>query len=416
LAVPPEEQAFNPAEHLLGNPFEARRRLADRGITFDPYLIVDYSRNFLGGLNTHSDSFRERFNLPVQLDTERLFGLHGGSFVAIYQLQHGGNASKELTGDAQNFSFGTDADGRSQLGQLWYQQKFGPDDALRLRAGKLDGNSDFDVMDNAQEFLNNSFQTSPTLALMPSFPDTGTGAQLFYEPAGGFYAGAGVFDGSGARGVHTGEYGPKNFFDRPGDLFLIMEVGSHYKLETNGRRWPGKIGVGTWYDTNTFDRLDGHGRTTGTGGAYVTFDQLLWRPYGQRPVPAGPPLATPSAQPQEQEYPGGIAMSASLGWADPLVNAIDGNAVAGFTWTGALPGRAIDVAGVGATYAHFSRGLSTRNDYECAVETFYRARFTEWVSLKPDLQYIVHPSGSGTLDQSRRGDALVFTLRLEVSF
>ncbi|HXE56294.1 MAG TPA: carbohydrate porin [Tepidisphaeraceae bacterium] len=412
LAVPVEQQPFDPAEYLVSDVWGSRRLLYQHGIEIDPYLIADYSNNFLGGLK-RGDSFRQRFNLPLQIDTDRLAGLPGGTFFAVYQLQHGGNASKELVGDAQNFSFGTDADGRSQLGQLWYQQKFLD---FRLRGGKLDGNADFDVMENAQEFLNNSFQTSPTLYLMPSFPDTGMGIQLFYEPESGYYAGAGIFDGSVARGVHTGEYGPSHFLDRADNLFLIAETGAHYKLQIDGRRWPGKLGVGGWWCTDPLPQLNGRGATDGTGGLYATFDQLLWRPFRQRPVPAGPPGATPSAQPQEQEYPGGIGTSASISWADPMANPIDANAAALLTWTGMLPARPIDIAGVGTTWAHFSSAQHTRDPYELAFEAFYRIRFTQWISLKPDLQYILHPSGSGRSNEPVRDNALVLTLRLEVAF
>ena len=86
------------------------------------------------------------------------------------------------------------------MSQLWYQQKF-LDDTLRLKLGKLDGNDDFDSIDNAREFLNNSFSLSATLFLIPTYPDTAAGVLLFYENQGGFYAGAGAYDGSFARGV-----------------------------------------------------------------------------------------------------------------------------------------------------------------------------------------------------------------------
>lgn len=320
-----------------------------------------------------------------------------------------------MVGDAQNVAFATDANGRSQVGQLWYQQQFF-DDVLRLRAGKLEGNADFDVLDNVQEFVNNAFQTSPTLALMPSFRDTGTGAQVFYEPPSGFYAGAGVFDGSGARGVETGEYGPKHFFDRPNDIFLISEIGLRYKLPIENRKWPGKIAVGGWYDGNHFARLDGTGSDNGTGGCYLLFDQLLWRPYRQRPVPAAAPGVPPDLRPVEEEYPGGLAMSASFGWDQPAVNAIDTAAVLGFNYTGLFPSRRIDVLGLGAAYAHFSPAVPRRDDFELAIETFYRLRITQWISLKPDLQYVIHPSGGGTLAEPDRHNALVATLRLEMTF
>lgn len=415
LAVPIEEEGFDPSQYMLNDVFGLRRRLFDHGISITPNLIADYSRNFLGGLNTHGESYRQRFNVPIEIDTEPLFGWHGGEIVAIYQFQHGGNASHQLVGDAQNFSFGTDADGRSQLGQLWYQQKF-LEDTFRLRGGKLDGNSDFDVMDNAQEFLNNSYSTSPTLGLMPSFPDTGMGIQLFWEPRGGFYAGAGVFDGSIARGVHLGEYGPRYFLQRDDNLFLIAEAGYHYKLTVGDHRFPGKIGLGGWQSTDHFTRPDGTGSQSGTGGAYFIMDQMLWKPRHEVPTPAGPPAANPNAAPEEEEYPGGIASCFSVSWADPTVNAIDFNALAGFTWTGVIASRPLDIWGAGPTWAHFSGGAGLRDDYELALEMFYRIRFTQWVSLKPDIQYIIHPDGSGPLTESPRQNALVFTLRLEMSF
>lgn len=413
LAIPPEAEGFDPAQYAFDGLSGVRQRLFDRGIQFEPNLILDYSKVLMGGLNTRDGSVRERFNFPLELDTEKLFGLHGGQFAVVYQLQNGGNFSRAMVGDAQNVSFATDADGRSQIGQLWYQQKFF-DDMLRFRAGKLEGNADFDVLDNVQEFVNNAFQTSPTL--MPSFPDTGTGTQLFYEPPSGFYAGAGVFDGSGARGVKTGEYGPKHFFDRPNDVFLISEIGLRYKFPIGIRKWPGKIAFGGWYDGNHVDRLDGLGTDNGTGGCYLLFDQLLWRPYRQRPVPAAAPGVTPDLRPVEEEYPGGLAMSASIGWAEPTVNAIDTSAVLGLDYTGLLPTRTIDVLGLGAAYAHFSPALHTREDFELAIETFYRFRLTQWVSLKPDLQYVIHPSGGGSLTEPDRHNALVCTLRLEMTF
>jgi carbohydrate-selective porin OprB len=41
---------------------------------------------------------------------------------------------------------------------------------------------------------------------------------------------------------------------------------------------------------------------------------------------------------------------------------------------------------------------------------FYKAQILPWVSVKPDLQYITNPGGTG-LD-----DALVGTVRAEIDF
>ncbi len=390
----PAAESYDTSGYLTGDWFGSRRWLSDHGITIEPYLILDDSQNFAGGVKV-GNSFRERFNFPIQIDTQKLIGLPGGTLLAVYQFQGGGNASRSLTGDAQNFAFGTNANGRSQLGQLWYEQKFF-DDTFRIRLGKQDGNTDFDVLDNGVDFLNNSFSTSPTLALLPSFPDTGMGIQAFFEPKCGWYLGAGVFDGSGARGIHTGSYGPVHFFDDVNDLFFIAETGQRFKLLCHDVHLPGKIALGGWWDTNRFPRLDGAGTQDGNGGVYLTEDQVLWKP--------------------SDDDLQSLAWTFSIGWCDSAVNFIDGNLLGGLVWTGPLPMRKIDELGLGATAAHFATAAMTRQNYELSVELFYRIRFTPAISLKPDIQYIINPTGQAVPPDPVRNNALVATLRLEVSF
>ena len=200
-------------------------------------------------------------------------------------------------------------------------------------------------------------------------------------------------------------YGPSYFLQRGDNLFLIAEMGDRYKLTVDGHKLPGKIAVGGWYDTNHFESIDGSFEQSGNEGVYATFDQILWRPHHRKPVPAG----TPGYNGQswvEEEFPGGIGLTASAGWADPSVNLIDGNALVGVNWTGPIPGRKIDVFGVGASWAHLSHQADRRDPYELAIEAFYRIRFTQWISLKPDLQYILHPDGSGAFGKPIKHECL----------
>jgi len=90
----------------------------------------------------------------------------------------------------------------------------------------------------------------------------------------------------------------------------------------------------------------------------------------------------------------------------------------GAAWTGALPGRDGDAFGVMASYVHFgdeARFAGTFDeDDELAVEAFYKFQLTRWLTLKPDLQYIINPSGRGPAGDI--DNALVGTVRLEVAF
>jgi len=67
------------------------------------------------------------------------------------------------------------------------------------------------------------------------------------------------------------------------------------------------------------------------------------------------------------------------------------------------------------SYVHFSdvaRAAGTfTEDYELAVEAFYNIGITPWLSVKPDLQYIVNPGsehGHGSTGRTDLNDAHVF--------
>jgi len=50
-----------------------------------------------------------------------------------------------------------------------------------------------------------------------------------------------------------------------------------------------------------------------------------------------------------------------------------------------------------------------RTNEETAIEVFYKARVSPWISLEPELQYIIAPSGI-------HPDALVVGLRFQLDF
>ena len=78
---------------------------------------------------------------------------------------------------------------------------------------------------------------------------------------------------------------------------------------------------------------------------------------------------------------------------------------AGLVYTGLLPRRDRDVLGAGVVWAELFQGGTNR---ETAIEIFYKAAITDRVSLQPDLQYIVTPSGL-------HRDALVAGVRFQVN-
>lgn len=380
-------------DHATGDWFGLRPKLVERGVTFEASLIADFSKNLRGGLGTAGEAFRHLFDASLTFESEPLLGYKGGKLFVDFQTQAGDNGTELLLGDFQGFS-NIDADGLTALYELWYEQILF-DGRLRFKLGKLDAAGDFAFVDNGVEFINSSAGADPALLGYPTYPDPATGVLVFVYPVEGLYFGVGAYDGATQDGRPTGMRGPSTFFGKPSDLYLMGEAGLGWE-DARGR--VGRLGIGVSHHTGTFDVLNGTGRTEdGATAAYLVLDQTLWR-------------ENPKDENDNQGFAGFVQFA--LGEED--VAEADMHAALGATWRGAIPGRDDDILGVMASYVHFSNAAQSAGtfseDYELAVEAFYKVALTPWVSIKPDLQYIVNPGGNGA------EDALVITVRFDATF
>jgi porin len=389
LGTEPANLPYLKQPRATGDWFGLRRNLEDAGVMVNARLVADYSKVFQGGASPAGTAFRDLFQLNLTLDAGKLVGLQGGTVFANFQNQAGDNGSKDV-GDLQGFD-SIDADGRTQLSELWYQQALF-DQKLLIKLGKIDPNSVFALPVNGGEFVHSGGGISPNI-LIPQYPDPATGAQAVFAPTEHLYLGGGVFDGSFQDGIRPGSYGPAHFFGKPpNSLSLVGETG--FKWGTGTGELPGRLALGAWHDTATFQRFDG---TTqhGASGYYLVLDNTFWR-----------------ANPKDDNDARGITGYLQYAYADPHITPLWQHVGGGLTWTGPLPFRADDALGVGANYARLSNdapGLTAT--FELAIELFYRIQVTPFLSIKPDLQYIINPGGI-----HGQGDALVGTVRLQVEF
>jgi porin len=261
---------------------------------------------------------------------------------------------------------------------------------LRIKIGKVDANSEFDRTVAALEFIHQSTGSSATLFTLPTYPDPAMSVNVFVKPMKNLQVGFGVYDGSYANGVRTGDVGPRNFFRNTNDLFLIGEVDQSWTL--GKEELAGRLGVGGWYNTNRFARFDG-GQDSGTGAPFALLEQAIWR-----------------ANPHDDRDVRGVSAFVMYGYADPVITVIDHNIGGGIAWIGPLPSRPTDVCGFGVQAAHFSDSFAPGDQFEVSYETFYRLQIKPWFSITPDIQYVSNPGGRGT------PDALAVTLRFLVVF
>ena len=92
---------------------------------------------------------------------------------------------------------------------------------------------------------------------------------------------------------------------------------------------------------------------------------------------------------------------------------------AGFNFTGFVPNRIHDVAGIAVARSGTSDQYSNSQEEqgnpgstsETVIELTYKCQVTQWGSVQPDFQYVINPSG---VNGSR--NAFVFGLRTTIAF
>jgi porin len=77
---------------------------------------------------------------------------------------------------------------------------------------------------------------------------------------------------------------------------------------------------------------------------------------------------------------------------------------------GAYPGGDNDTAAFGLAYGKFSKYLSGQHD-EMVLEWTYEVAIAPWLTLQPDMQYIIKPSG-----MSQIANALVGGMQITINF
>ncbi|HUK42215.1 MAG TPA: carbohydrate porin, partial [Candidatus Acidoferrales bacterium] len=71
----------------------------------------------------------------------------------------------------------------------------------------------------------------------------------------------------------------------------------------------------------------------------------------------------------------------------------------GFSYQGAIPRRDSNIASFGVIYGSFSRYIP-HTTAETVIEANYQITLRRWLSITPDLQYVVKPSGSSAISNA----------------
>jgi porin len=420
--------------NLFGDAGGLRTKLGEHGVSLGLDESSEVLGNVTGGYRTGFD-YEGVSELGLGIDTEKAFGLPGGTFnVTAFQYHGRGITNPNLGSTASSSGIEQTARG-TKLFELWYEQVLF-DEQLAIRAGQLSADTEFMLTEYGGLFINSGygFPTLPADDLPsggPAYPLATPAIRLKYVPSENWAVLVGVFNGDpagpGTSDPQKRDGGGTAFRINDG-TFLIGEVD--YSVNP-GDKAPGLAGtykLGFWYNSLAFaNQSFAGGAAPGTGtssaagpadrndvSAYAVADQLLWKKPG-----------TPD---------GGVAVFARAMGAPPDRNPIDVFVQGGVTYKAPFAGRDGDTVGVAVSWAHLSRRLA-RVDKAIAVslnepsypirssetqlELTYQAQLIGSVQLQPDFQYIFNPGGGipnpGRANR-RVGDEAILGVRTTVTF
>src|SRR6516164_520177 len=192
-------------KYFLGDWAGERTKLAQRGITFALLSIIDPFGNVTGGKLRGASDYN-LIGFGALLDTDRLWGWHGGTIHVGYAVNFGTSLSKNYVGNAFPVQLADVADTHPRVTYLSLTQDM-LEGRVSIRGGRLTINSV-----SHEEFLGSEYFkafTSVGVDLVPlglffnapgafGYPDTTWGARIKFQPYKRFYTMVGAYNGDSA--------------------------------------------------------------------------------------------------------------------------------------------------------------------------------------------------------------------------
>ena len=410
--TPPAPAGFRDRSNLFGDMGGLRPWLGGRGVTIGLQETSEYLNNLSGGTR-RGGAYDGVTQFGIGVDTQKAFGLPGGTFNVSGLQIHGSNLTQR---DLQTLQFvsGIEADDTTRLWELWYQQSL-PGGKVDVKVGQQGLDQEFMASQYAGSFMNATFGWSalPSVdmpAAGPAYPLSSLGVRVRAAPSDAWTVLAGVFDGNPAgngvgdpqqQNAHGTNFNLHNGALFIGEVQYTLNPAPSDPAAPKPAGLPGTYKLGFWYNTQRF--ADQGFDTTGLSLAnpasngvpqthrgdyslYAVADQMVWRPSADSPQSVG--------------------VFARIMGAPGDRNLVDLGINAGVTLKAPFKSRDNDVAGLAVGYARigshaqslasatasFTPGYPSRSS-ETIIEATYQYQVTPWWQLQADFQYVFCPSG-----------------------
>ena len=416
------DEAFSAdSKWMTGDWGGERTRLIEQGIDIKADYVGEVGANLHGGYNDDKTArYSDQFGLGVALDLQKLWGWDKTQAKIQLTNRNGQNISNDRVGDprAGTLSSSQEVYGRGhmvRLTQLWIQHQF-LDGKLDVKAGYFGEGEDFNTF--PCEFQNLAFCGSQVgnwaTNLWYNWPVSQAALRVKYNITPELYAQIGAYNQNPSQLEHGNGFK----LSGSGTKGTVLPVELVWSPKVNDL--PGEYRVGYYKSTAPAD--DVKVNITNDGEDYRVRDSKhgYWFVVQQQ-------LTSHNGDASR-----GLHIAANATFHDKATNIVDNYQSLMFVYKGPFDARPKDDIGIGAARIHVNDDVKKSaelinasigaTDYsdplytplrntEYNYELNYGFHVTNWLTVRPNLQYITHPGGVDQVD-----NALVAGLKIQSTF
>lgn len=405
---------------MLGDWGGTRAELKDEGVDFQLNYTLEAASNFAGGYNTSTTArYSDQQAFGVTLDLEKLLNWQDAEFQMTITNRDGKNVSDQVADPRTGMLSSTqEVYGRGQtwrLTQFWLRKGFF-DDVLDVKAGRVTVGEDFDNFDS--KFQNLAFGSGQAGNWRGdhwyNWPVSQWGGRVRLNFTPDVFMQVGFYN-QNPYNYDRGDGFRMEFNPTEGNL-VPVELG--WQPQLGADKLPGNYRIGYYYSSTHDDvygswRNGSYGDTAHSYGGYLLAQQQLTAQGGSRDR--------------------GLTLTVQAVMNDHKTSKTDNYQSVALTWKGPFDARPQDEIGVAAGRIHinssYTRMLGDENrfngqtDYnslaylpiqdgsEYNYEIYYNVQATNWLQIRPNLQYISAPGAVNQVD-----DAFVGGITANVAF
>ncbi|MFJ3053022.1 carbohydrate porin [Pseudomonas nitroreducens] len=412
----------------LGDWGGKRTELLEKGYDFKLDYVGEVASNLGGGYDQHTTArYSDQFALGTHLDLQKILGWDATEFQLTVTERSGRNLSNDRISDprAGQFSSVQEVWGRGQtwrLTQMWIKQQYF-DGALDVKVGRFGEGEDFNSF--PCDFQNLAFCGSQVGnwvgGIWYNWPVSQWAARVKWNFNDEWYAQVGAYNQNPSN-LETGNGFKLNGSGTKGTILPVELV---WMPKVGAAQLPGEYRLGYYYSTaeadDVYDDVNGNPQALTGEPAKTHSGKHGWWVVAQQQVTA-----------HNGDASRGLSLFANFTVHDKATNTVDNYQQLGVVYKGPFDARPKDDIGFGVARIHVNDDVQDRQrlvnqvngiddydnplyqpiqDTEYNAELYYGVHVTNWLTVRPNLQYIRHPGGVDEVN-----NAVVAGLKIQSSF